>query len=415
MTNDRRIADNEQLVYLDNAASTPLAPQVRVRMLTWLGTEAGYGNPHSRHAQGYAAAAELERARTEVAELLGAQPEEVIWTSGATEANNLAIIGAAQAYGERRGRRVITLRSEHQSVLGPCRHLARSGFELVELPVAVDGLLDLSLLAEALREPTCLVSVAAVNNETGVIQPLEEIAALVKEQGALLHVDAVQAAGRVPLDVGIGIDLMSISAHKIYGPKGIAALFVRRQPRVRVQPQLHGGGQENGLRPGTVAVHQVAGLGEASRLARQALSTEPARLLALKQRLQTGLAALDGVLLHGRTDGAPHILNLGFIGVHGEALMAELPNLAVATSSACTSAQGEVSHVLRAMGVPEQLAHASLRFSVGRFTTEQEVDLAVEWVGAAVRRLRAFSPVWHSWCQGVPLDMLYGKGSIGAV
>jgi cysteine desulfurase len=217
----------------------------------------------------------------------------------------------------------------------------------------------------------------------------------------------------MPLDTA-GIDLMSVSAHKMYGPKGIGALFVRRQPRVRLQPLLHGGGQEGGVRPGTVAVHQVAGMGEAGRLARQALASEPARLLALRQRLWDGLEGLGGVLLHGRADGAPHILNLGFIGVHGEALLAGLPQLAVATSSACTSAQGEVSHVLRAMGVPEQLAHASLRFSVGRFTTEQEIDLAVEWVSAAVRRLRAFSPVWHDWRQGVSLEMLYGKGSVSA-
>jgi cysteine desulfurase len=382
-------------------------------MLAWLDTEAGYGNPHSRHAPGRVAAAEIERARAEVAGLLGAWPEEVVWTSGATEANNLAIIGAARAHGDRRGRRVITLRTEHSSVLGPCRQLARDGFDPVELPVAADGLLDLALLAEALREPTCLVSIAAVNNETGVRQPLEAIAALVKEHGALLHVDAVQAAGRMPLDTA-GIDLMSVSAHKMYGPKGIGALFVRRQPRVRLQPLLHGGGQEGGVRPGTVAVHQVAGMGEAGRLARQALASEPARLLALRQRLWDGLEGLGGVLLHGRIDGAPHILNLGFIGVHGEALLAGLPQLAVATSSACTSAQGEVSHVLRAMGVPEQLAHASLRFSVGRFTTEQEIDLAVEWVSAAVRRLRAFSPVWHDWRQGVSLEMLYGKGSVSA-
>lgn len=413
MTSSQRIAEAAQFVYLDNAASTPLDPQVRERMLAWLGAEAGYGNPHSRHIQGSLAASEVERARLEVAELLNARPEEIIWTSGATEANNLAIFGAVQAHAARLGRRVITLRTEHQSVLGPCRQLAREGFDVVELPVNPDGLLNLALLAEALREPTALVSIAAVNNETGVIQPLTEIASMVKGRGALFHVDAVQAAGRIPLNVDSGIDLLSVSAHKMYGPKGVAALFVRRQPRVRLQPLLYGGGQEQGLRPGTVAVHQVAGMGEASRLARQALADEPHRLFGLRQRLWAGLEGLDGIQLHGRLDGAPHILNLGFVGVHGESLVAELTQLAVASSSACTSAQGQVSHVLRAMGVPEQLAHASLRFSVGRFSKEQEIDLAVEWVSAAVKRLRSFSPVWHDWCQGVPLEMLYGKGGVG--
>src|SRR5690625_3621719 len=408
MTGARPSSNAEEFVYLDYAASTPIDPRVQARMLPWLGAKSHYGNPHSRHAAGRFAAAEIDRARQEVAELLGAQPDEVVWTASATEANNLAIIGAAHAQGERRGRRIITLRSEHASVLGPCRYLAQVGFELIELPVAADGLLDLAMLADALREPTCLVSVAVVNNETGVMQPLQELLAVVKEHGTLLHVDAVQAPGRLPLNVSAGIDLLSVSAHKMYGPKGIAALFVRRRPRVRLQPLLHGGGQEGGLRPGTLAVHQVAGMGEASRLAQEALVTEPAQLAALRQRLWLGLESLGGVLRHGRADGAPHILNVGFIGVHGEALMAKLPELAVASSSACTSAQGDVSHVLRAMGVPEQLAHASLRFSVGRYTTEHEIDLAVERVSAAVRRLRAFSPVWHDWRQGRSLEMLYG-------
>lgn len=410
----RRIVEGERIVYLDNAATTPLDPRVRTRMLDWLGSDAGFGNPASTHAPGRSAAAEVERARAQVAALLNAAPAGIVWTSGATESNNLAILGAARAAGERRGRRIITLRSEHASVLEPCRQLAREGFELVELPVAADGVLDLGQLAEALRERTCLVSIGAVNNESGVRQPLPEIAALVKAQGALLHVDAVQAAGRLPLDVGIGVDLMSVSAHKVYGPKGVGALFVRRQPRVRLQPLLYGGGQESGLRPGTVAVHQVAGMGEAFRLAAGALETEPGRLAELKQRLWHGLQDLEGVLLNGRTDGAPHILNVAFIGVHGEALAAELPWLAASASSACTSAQGGMSHVLRAMGVPEQLAHASLRLSVGRFTTEQDIDLAVEWIASAVRRLRAFSPVWRAWRTGVPLDMLYGGRSANA-
>ena len=412
--NGRPTAEELQRVYLDNAASTPLDPQVRERMLRWLGSDTGYANPGSRHAPGREAAAELERARAEVAALLGAAPEEIVWTSGATEANNLAILGAARASGGRRGRRVITVRTEHKSVLAPCRQLAREGFDVVELPVAADGLPDLEQLAEALREPTCLVSMAAVNNETGVRLPWQEAAALVKAQGALLHVDAVQAAGRLPLDVAAGADLMSVSAHKLYGPKGIGALYVRRQPRVSLQPLLHGGGKASGLRPGTVAVHQVAGMGEACRLARLELATEPPRLAALRDRLWRGLEALGGVRRNGRTDGVAHILNVAFIGVHGEALAAQLPRLAASASSACTSAQGEMSHVLRAMGVPEQLAHASLRLSLGRFSTEQDVDLAVEWIGAAIRRLRAFSPVWRAWQAGVPEEILYGGGASGA-
>lgn len=404
----RPTAEHQRSVYLDNAATTPLDPQVRARMLAWLGTDTGYANPASTHAPGRQAAAAVERARAQVAALLGASSEELVWTSGATEANNLAIFGAARAQGERRGRRLITLRTEHKSVLEPCRQLAREGFELIELPVGPDGALDLSELAEALQQPTCLVALAAVNNETGVRQPLTEIAALAHQHGALLHVDAVQAAGRLPLDVGCGIDLLSLSAHKLYGPKGVGALYVRRQPRVRLQPLLYGGGQEAGLRPGTLAGHQIVGMGEACSLALAALDTEPRRLAELKQRLWQGLQQLEGVVLHGRSDGAAHILNVGFIGVHGEALAAELPGLAASASSACTSAQGGMSHVLRAMGVPEQLAHASLRLSLGRFTTEPDIDLAVEWIVAAVQRLRAFSPVWRAWRAGVPLDMLYG-------
>lgn len=396
-------------VYLDNAATTPLDPRVKAQMLSWLGAETGFANPASQHAPGQEAAAAVEQARAQVAALLGAAPETIVWTSGATEANNLAIFGAARAHGERRGRRIITLRTEHKSVLEPCRQLAREGFELVELPVTPDGSLALGELEAALQQATCLVSLAAVNNETGVRQPLAEIAALVHHHGALLHVDAVQAAGRLPLDVSGGVDLLSLSAHKLYGPKGVGALYVRRQPRLRLQPLLYGGGQEGGLRPGTVAVHQVVGMGEACRLAQAALDDEPQRLFALKQQLWEGLQQLGGVVLHGRADGAPHILNVGFIGVHGEALAAELPQLAASASSACTSAQGGMSHVLRAMGVAEQLAHASLRLSLGRFTTEPDIDLAVEWITAAVSRLREFSPVWRAWRAGAPLDILYGS------
>jgi cysteine desulfurase len=400
---------DKPVVYLDNAATTPLDPRVRARMLEWLGSDSGFANPASSHLPGRQAAAAVEQAREEVAALLNARPPEIVWTSGATEANNLAILGAARAYGGARGKRVVTVRTEHSSVLEACRQLAREGFDVVELAVEPDGALDPDALAEALAKPTCLVSIMAVNNETGVVHPLPELVALVKSQGALLHVDAVQAAGRLPLDVstGAGIDLMSVSAHKLYGPKGVGALYLRRQPRIRLQPLLHGGGQEGGLRPGTLPVHQLVGMGEACRLARALREAEAQRLAAYKQRLWQGLQSLGGVLLNGRLDGAPHILNVSLVGVHGEALTAELPALAASGSSACTSASGGVSHVLRAMGVPEQLAHASLRLSIGRFSTEQEIDRAVEWISAAVTRLRAFSPVWRVYCAGSPIEVLY--------
>lgn len=402
-----RTADSSSVIYLDNASTTPLDARVREQMLVWLGDQSGFGNPASRHALGRQAAAAVEQAQAEVAALLNAQPEEIIWTSGATESNNLAILGAARAAAKADQRRVITVRTEHKSVLEPCRQLAREGFDVVELPVANDGLVSPDSLAEALRTPTCLVSVMAVNNETGVVQPLRQLAELVKACGARFHVDAVQAAGRLPLDVGDDVDLMSVSAHKLYGPKGIGALFVRRRPRVRLQPLMYGGDQQSGQRPGTVPVHQVVGMGEAFRLAKAVMDVEPRRLAALKQRLWGGLVQLAGVQLHGRHDAAPHILNVGFVGVHGEAMQAELSTLAASGSSACTAEQGQMSHVLRAMAVPEQLAHASLRLSLGRFTTEQDIDQAVERIGAAVRRLRSFSPVWREFEAGAPIEQLY--------
>lgn len=396
-------------VYLDNAATTPVDPRVVARMLEWLTGEAGFGNPASPHAFGRRAADAVEAARAEVAALINAQPEEVVWTSGATEANNLAILGAARFYGASRGKHLVTVRSEHKSVLGPCQQLAAEGFELTELGVRPDGSLDPDELRAALRPDTLLVSVMQVNNETGVVHPLEIIAPLVKASGALLHVDAVQSAGRLPVDAAaLEVDLLSLSAHKLHGPKGVGVLYQRRQPRVRLQPLMFGGGQERGTRPGTVPVHQVVGMGEACRLAREELRSAPARLAALKERLWRGLSGLGGVIRNGRSDGAPHILNVGFVGVHGEALAAELTKVAAAGASACTSATGAPSHVLRAMGVPEQLAHASLRFSFGRFSSEQDVDAAVKSIGAALTRLRALSPLWLAYQDGASVGDLYG-------
>lgn len=396
-------------IYLDYAASTPLDPRVRAAMLDWLGDEQGYANPASTHRPGALAAAAVEAAREQVAELIGAEPEALVWTSGATEANNLALIGAARLHRER-GRHLVTLRSEHKSVLAPMAQLAREGFEISYLEVGRDGLVDPDRLAAALRPDTLLVSVMQVNNETGVVQPLAAIAERVKARGALLHVDAVQGLGRLALNLeSLPADLVSLSAHKVYGPKGVGALYVRRRPRLRLQPLLWGGGQEGGLRSGTVPVHQVVGMGEACRVAAAALASEPRRVATLRDALWAGLAPLDGVVRHGRPDGAPHILNLGFVGVHGEALAAEIePWLAVSGSSACSSVEPAPSHVLRAMGVPGQLAHASLRLSLGRFSTEQDVGAAVEGLRAAVERLRAFSPLWRAFQSGVPLERLYG-------
>lgn len=401
--------DPEALVYLDNAATTPVDPRVVAAMLPWLSGQGGFGNPASGHALGRRAAAAVEAAREQVAALVNAQPQEIIWTSGATEANNLAILGAARFYARRR-RHLITLRSEHKSVLEPYAQLAKEGFELTVLEVLPDGRLDLEALRAALRPDTLLVSVMYVNNETGVVQPLRQIADYVKSSGALLHVDAVQAAGRLAIDLArLPADLLSLSAHKIHGPKGVGALYVRRQPRVRLSPPQLGGGQEAGLRPGTVPTHQVVGMGEAAQLARLGLDADAQRMTALKQRLWRGLQTLDGVRLNGRLDGAPHILNAAFIGVHGEALAAELDaRLAVSGSSACTAAQGGVSHVLRAMGVPEQLAHSSVRLSLGRFSTEQEIDAAVQTITSALRRLRSFSPLWRAYLEGSALSELYG-------
>lgn len=399
-------------VYLDNAATTPVDPRVRERMLEWLDADSGFGNAASTHRYGRRAALAVEEARAEVAALINAAPEELIWTSGATEANNLAVLGVARFYGPTRGRHVVTVRTEHKSVLAPCARLAAEGFAVTQLEVERDGSLDLERLAAALRPDTALVSVMYVNNETGVTHPIEEIARVVKATGILLHVDAAQAAGRLPIDVdALGVDLLSLSAHKLYGPKGIGALYLRRHPRIRVQPLLWGGEQESGVRPGTVPVHQAVGMGEAYRLARLEGAQDVARLRALRQRLWDGLSAIGGVLRNGREDGSPHILNVAFVGVHGQALAAELDGLAASTTSACSSASGAASHVLRAMGVPEQLAHASLRLSLGRFSTEQDVDLAVQMLKAGVERLRALSPVWQGYLAGRSLEELYGNGA----
>lgn len=399
-------------IYLDYAATTPVDSVVAERMAAFLTADGCFANPASVHGPGRAAAAVVETARAQVAALIGAEPAEIVWTSGATEANNLAIQGAARLARERgRGDHLVTVRSEHRAVLAAVAALEAEGFRITYLTPAPDGLVDPASVAVALTERTALVSVMQVNNETGVVQNLDAIAAVVKTAGALLHVDAAQGAGRLALDVReLPVDLLSLASHKLYGPKGVGALYVRRRPRVRLRPLLHGGGHEGGLRSGTVPVHQVVAMGAAFELAARRREHDLEHLLRLHRRLREGLFALGGVVLNGRLDGCPHILNVGFAGVHGDALAAGLDGLAVSTGSACSAARPQPSHVLRAMGRPDALAHASLRLSLGRGSTEHEVDDAVQRIGEVVTRLRAFSPLWREYGQGRTLGEIYDSG-----
>lgn len=383
-------------IYLDYMATTPADPQVIEAMLSVLGPNADFGNPASAsHAYGYAAKEHVEKARQQVASAIVAQAREIIWTSGATESNNLALQGAAHFY-QRRGKHIITLATEHKAVLDVMAFLASEGFEITTLKPMANGLMDLAALDAALRPDTLLVSVMWVNNETGVIQDLPAIAAKVKAKGALLHVDAAQAVGKVAIDVSqLPVDLLSLSAHKVYGPKGVGALYVRREPRVRLQPLLYGGGHEQGLRSGTLAVHQVVGMGAAYALAQQNLAQEVARIAELRDRLLQGLLALGGV--HENTDAfarVPHCLNLFFEAVDGEALLVSLREVAVSSGSACNSANPEPSHVLLAMGHSRLRAHNSLRLSLGRYTTAAQIDQVIAHFATELARLRAASPLW---------------------
>lgn len=399
------------MIYLDYAATTPLDPAVAEAMAPWL-TGGLFGNPASRHAPGRRAARVVERAREQVAALLDADPAGVVFTGSASEANNLALLGAARwrrAHG--RGERVVCLATDHPSVLGPCAALEREGFPVDRLPVDGAGRPEPADLEAALSRPDLgVVSLLWVNNETGAVQDLAALAPRIKEAGALLHVDAVQGLVCLPLDLSrLPADLVSLSAHKLYGPQGVGALWLRRRPRVRLEALLHGGGQEQGLRPGTVAVHQVAGLGAACEQARQRRAADAQRLGGLRRRLRSGLAALGSVVDNSPPDAAPHILNLGFAGVHGDALAAGLDDLAVSFGSACSAGAGEASHVLRALGRPEALARACLRLSLGRPTTEHEVEQAVERISRQVRELRQVSPVWSDRAAGSDLESLYGS------
>ncbi len=391
-------------IYLDYSATTPVDPRVAEKMIPWL-TE-HFGNPASRsHAYGWEAEKAVEDARAEVAALVGADPKEIIWTSGATESNNLAIKGAAQFY-KGKGKHLITVKTEHKAVLDTVRELERQGFEATYLDVREDGLVDLDAFRQALRPDTIVVSVMLVNNEIGVIQPIAEIGEICREKGIVLHVDAAQAAGKVPIDLSsLKVDLMSFSAHKAYGPKGIGALYVRRKPRVRLEAQMHGGGHERGLRSGTLPTHQIVGMGEAFRIAREEMATENERIRALRDKLLNGCRDMDAVYVNGDLEHrVPHNLNISFAYVEGESLIMAIKDVAVSSGSACTSASLEPSYVLRALGRNDELAHSSIRFTIGRFTTEEEIDYTIDLLHQKIGKLRELSPLWEMVQEGVDLD-----------
>jgi cysteine desulfurase len=412
-TLERKPGSNEPVrpVYLDYQATTPTDPRVLEAMLPYF-TEK-FGNPHSRsHAYGWEAEEAVEKARAHVAALIGADEREIVFTSGATESNNLALIGVARFHKDRKDH-VVTAVTEHKCVLDACRHLEQEGFRVTYLPVKPDGLVDLAALEAAITDRTVLVSIMAANNEIGVIQPLAEIGAICRRKGAWFHTDAAQAYGKIPLDVeAMKIDLMSISGHKIYGPKGIGALYVRRKPRVRLQALIHGGGQERGMRSGTLPTPLCVGLGKAAEIAKAEMGAEAERLKALRDRFHARIKArLPEVFLNGDLEHRlPGNLNLSFAYVEGEGLMMGIKDLSVSSGSACTSASLEPSYVLRALGVEEELAHTSLRIGFGRFTTEAEVDYAADRIVEAVQKLRAMSPLWEMAQEGVDLKSIKWAG-----
>jgi cysteine desulfurase len=391
-------------IYLDYSATTPVDPRVVEAMIPWLRDH--FGNPASRsHAFGWEAEKAVEDARASVAALVNCDPRELIWTSGATEAINLALKGVAHFYKEK-GKHLVTVKTEHKATLDTMRELERDGFEVTYLDVEPDGLLDLAKLEAALRKDTILVSVMYVNNEIGVIQDIPAIGEMTRKRGIVFHVDAAQATGKVVVDLEkLKVDLMSFSAHKTYGPKGIGALFVRRKPRVRLEAQMHGGGHERGLRSGTLPTHQIVGMGEAFRIAREEMATENERVRMLRDRLWAGLSQMEQVYLNGDLERrVPHNLNASFNFVEGESLIMAIKDIAVSSGSACTSASLEPSYVLRALGRSDELAHSSIRFTVGRFTTQEEIDYTVNLVSRQVARLREMSPLWEMYKDGIDLN-----------
>ena len=393
-------------IYLDYAATTPVDPRVVDAMIPWLREH--FGNSASRsHAWGWEAEEAIEAARTQVADLIGADPREIVWTSGATESINLALKGAAQFY-KGKGKHLITLRTEHKAVLDTMRELERQGFEVTYLDVQEDGLVGMDALKAAIRPDTILVSVLYVNNEIGVIQDIPGIGALCREKGILFHVDAAQATGRVDIDMKtMPVDLMSMTAHKTYGPKGVGALYVRRKPRVRLEAQMHGGGHERGMRSGTLPTHQIVGMGEAFRIAKEEMAESNAKAHALQQRLLDGLKDIEQVFINGSMERrVPQNLNMSFNYVEGESLIMGIKGLAVSSGSACTSASLEPSYVLRALGRSDELAHSSLRMTIGRFTTEEEIDYAIATIRENVARLRELSPLWEMYQDGVDISSI---------
>jgi cysteine desulfurase len=391
-------------IYLDYSATTPVDPRVVDRMIPWLGQH--FGNPASRsHAYGWEAEQAVETAREHVAALVGCDPKELVWTSGATESINLAVKGAAHFYKER-GRHLITVKTEHKATLDTMRELEREGFEVTYLDVLENGLIDFEALKAAVRPDTVLISVMYVNNEIGVIQDIPAIGEFCRERGILFHVDSAQATGKVDIDLSaLKVDLMSFSAHKTYGPKGVGALYVRRKPRVRIEAQIHGGGHERGMRSGTLPTHQIVGMGEAFRIAKAEMKAENERIRMLRDRLWRGLSGIEEVYLNGDIERrVPHNLNVSFNYVEGESLIMAIKDLAVSSGSACTSASLEPSYVLRALGRSDELAHSSIRFSVGRFTTEEEVDYAVRLIRDKVAKLREMSPLWEMVKEGIDLN-----------
>ena len=393
-------------IYMDYSATTPVDERVAEKMMTYLTRQGQFGNPASRsHEYGWKAEEAVEEARAHVAALVNADPREIIWTSGATESDNLAIKGAAHFY-KKKGKHIVTLKTEHKAVLDSCRQLEREGYEVTYLDPEPNGLLDLDKFRAALRDDTVLVSIMHVNNEIGVIQDIAAIGEICREHKVIYHCDAAQSAGKIDIDLEkLKVDLMSFSAHKIYGPKGIGALYVRRKPRVRLEAQMHGGGHERGLRSGTLATHQIVGMGEAFRIAKQEMTEEGARILVLRNRLWNGLNDMEEVYLNGDlAQRAPGVLNVSFNFVEGESLIMALKDMAVSSGSACTSSSLEPSYVLRALGRNDELAHSSIRFTIGRFTTQEEVDYIIERVKEKVGKLRELSPLWDMYKDGIDLD-----------
>lgn len=391
-------------IYLDYSATTPTDPRVAEKMIPYL-TE-HFGNPASRsHPFGWTAEKAVENAREEVAKLVNADPREIVWTSGATESNNLAIKGAANFYSSK-GKHIVSVQTEHKAVIDPIRELERQGFEATFLAPEPNGLVDIEKFRAALRPDTVLASVMLVNNEIGVIQDIEAIGKICREQGVIFHVDAAQATGKVAIDLEkLPVDLMSFSAHKTYGPKGIGALYVRRKPRIRIEAQMHGGGHERGMRSGTLATHQIVGMGEAFRIAREEMELENARIRRLRDRLLAGLQDIEEVYVNGDIkQRVPHNLNISFNYVEGESLIMAVKDIAVSSGSACTSASLEPSYVLRALGRSDELAHSSIRFSIGRFTTEEDVDYTIALMKSKIGKLRELSPLWEMYQDGIDLN-----------